>query len=129
MTSVVLFDAASCCGITDDGGAGARGVAEFVAASKRLIDQGVIAQRFTLSSAPEKFMANDDIARLLVASGTSALPALVVDGEVKASGRYPSNEELSAWTGVSLPGSDTMKSDPQDETGCCSSETPVGTAR
>ncbi|WGD38528.1 arsenic metallochaperone ArsD family protein [Lysinibacter sp. HNR] len=123
MTSVVLFDSESCCNTANDGGAGARGVAEFVAASKRLEARGVTASRFTLSSAPEEFVANTEIAQLLAASGASALPALVIDGEIKASGRYPSIEELVAWTGVSLPSSETTLSLVQDEIACCSIET------
>lgn len=121
MTSVVLFDAESCCSTADDDGVGARGVAEFVAASKWMADQGVTAQRFTLSSAPEEFVANAEVAQLLATSGASALPALVVDGEMKASGRYPSTEELSAWTGLSAPGQ--AAADAQGE--ACCAPTPV----
>jgi hypothetical protein len=37
---------------------------------------------------------------LLHAQGKQALPAILVDGDLKSSGRYPSRDGLAQWTGL-----------------------------
>ena len=51
--------------------------------------------RHNLSSDPDAFVANPKVTGLMEAFGESALPALVIDGEIAIHGRYPSREELA----------------------------------
>lgn len=95
MTNVELFDGASCCGPVK--GAGEDLGARFLADAAWLQESGVEVARWGLSSDPAEFTRQSAVNALLAAQGTAALPALVVDGEVKVSGRYPTRAELAQW--------------------------------
>lgn len=95
MTNVELFDGASCCGPVK--GAGEDLGARFLADAAWLRESGVQVARWGLSSDPAEFTRQPAINALLTEKGTAALPALVVDGEVKVSGRYPTRAELAQW--------------------------------
>lgn len=98
--SVFLYDGESCCGPQSERN---DGVVAFAAATRWLREAGVEARRFTLSAQPEEFMANDLVASALQESGMGGLPILVIDGQIRLTGRYPSTDELVGWAGVSLP--------------------------
>lgn len=118
MVSVVLFDAESCCGPSDDG---SWGVADFVAASQWLHAAGVSTARYTLSSAPQEFVSCAPVAALLTDQGAGGLPALTVDGQIRISGRYPTAAELERWTGVPGPaGAAVLAAERGASSGCCS---------
>ena len=57
--------------------------------------------RFVPRSGPLEVGENTTILALLNAQDTSCLPVVIVDGEVVATKRYPSREELTAL--VDLP--------------------------
>lgn len=100
MTSVDLFDGQSCCGPSSDAEQAARAVARFVADAGWLKARGVAVRRLSLSSDPGEFLRSQAITELLTMGGMGALPALVVDGELKCSGRYPDRAELADWCGL-----------------------------
>ncbi len=50
--------------------------------------------RFGLSSAPQAFAANSDVAALLKSEGPECLPLVFVDGEIVSKGGYPRNEQF-----------------------------------
>jgi hypothetical protein len=56
---------------------------------------GVQVSRHNLSSDPEAFLANPKVTGLIAAFGETALPAVLVDGEIVSHGRYPSREDLA----------------------------------
>lgn len=98
MTTVELFDGASCCGPVR--GAGDDLTARFVADAAWLGGHGVTVSRWVLSSDPGEFTRQAAVNALLAESGTAALPVLVVDDQVKVTGRYPSRDELAEWCGL-----------------------------
>lgn len=100
MTNVELFDGASCCGPVQ--GAGEDLGARFLADAAWLTGQGVEVVRWALSSDPGEFTRQGAVNALLAQKGTAALPALVVDDEVKVSGRYPTRAELAEWCGLDV---------------------------
>lgn len=51
-------------------------------------------ERYTLSQQPGKFAENPSVLKLLESHGTSALPATVINGEIRQYGNYPSYEDL-----------------------------------
>jgi ubiquinone/menaquinone biosynthesis C-methylase UbiE len=81
------------------------------AVDQRLIDvredlrwaeaQGARVGRHNLSSDPDAFVANPKITGLITALGESALPVLVVDGDIIIHGRYPSREDLAGALALS----------------------------
>ena len=58
--------------------------------------QGASIQRHNLTSDPDAFVANPKVTGLMQAFGDKALPILVIDGEIRAHGRYPGRDELAA---------------------------------
>jgi len=61
---------------------------------------GAQVARHNLSSDPDAFVANPKVTGLMTAFGESALPVLVVDGDIAIHGRYPSREELAGVLSV-----------------------------
>ncbi|MGA3603358.1 arsenic metallochaperone ArsD family protein, partial [Lysinibacillus agricola] len=59
------------------------------------------AARFNLTNEPHAFVENEAINQLLMSEGIDALPATFVDGELLCKGQYPTNEQLSPWSGLS----------------------------
>jgi hypothetical protein len=56
---------------------------------------GVIVERFNLNSAPAEFINDKIINAYINEKGTEGLPAVMVDGEIVITGRYPTNEEFT----------------------------------
>ncbi len=89
-----------------------------------LESQGAKVERFNLAQEPDAFVANPRVTGLMQAFGEGALPAVLVDGEVAAHGRYPSREELveaakgSASTGGTTRGAGEPEA--SSSSSCCS---------
>jgi hypothetical protein len=56
--------------------------------------------RYNLFDAPIRFIQNEVVAALLRSDGDEAFPCLLVDGELKIKGRYPTLAELEVYTGI-----------------------------
>jgi len=69
----------------------------FAADLKWLAAQRVDVQRFNLSQNPAAFAQNETVRAALAEKGDTALPMLIVDGKVVATGRYPERNELGRW--------------------------------
>lgn len=55
----------------------------------------VIVDRFNLNSSPAEFINDKTINTYINEKGTEGLPALMVDGEIVITGRYPTNDEIA----------------------------------
>lgn len=96
MKKMTIYESAMCC---STGVCGVGVDSELLRIStvlNNLKRNGIVVDRYNLSSAPNEFMQNDAISDLMMESGIDALPAVVLDGEIVITGRYPSNEELVA---------------------------------
>jgi hypothetical protein len=69
----------------------------FAADSDWLKSQGVIVKRHNLSQNPAAFVENEAVRTALTEKGEAALPLLLADGKITATGRYPERSELAAW--------------------------------
>ncbi len=78
--------------------------------------QGASVTRHNLSSDPDAFVANPKVTGLMAAFGEPALPALLVDGEIKLHGRYPSRDELAGF--LEAPSTSADQADATDGCGC-----------
>ena len=56
---------------------------------------GVMVERYNLSSAPGEFITNQAVNAYINAKGPEGLPAIIVDGELVITGRYPTNAEFT----------------------------------
>lgn len=99
MTAVELFDGSSCCGPARP--AGEQGsAADFAGSAAWLGARGVHVASYSLSADPAVFAGNATVAGMIDAEGMGVLPVVLVDGTVRASGRYPTRDELAAWCEV-----------------------------
>ena len=63
---------------------------------------GVEIERFNLTSAPMEFVNNKAVNQLISGKGVENLPAVLLDGEIIITGRYPTNEELAELLNVPM---------------------------
>ncbi|MFA9556582.1 arsenite efflux transporter metallochaperone ArsD [Evansella sp. AB-rgal1] len=63
--------------------------------------KGVDIKRYNLGSEPNEFVEEPKVQAMLQEKELDALPLVLVDGEVKKVGKYPTNSELADWTGIS----------------------------
>ena len=93
---VELYEGAMCC---DTGVCGPSVDEQLLAVREDLRwaeTQGASVARHNLTSDPDAFVANPKVTGLMQAFGDKALPVLVIDGEIRAHGHYPTRDELTA---------------------------------
>ncbi len=95
-----VFDPAMCCSTGVCGPDIDPKLIRFAADLEWLGEQGVAVERFNLAQQPAAFATNTPVRQALEAAGESALPVLLVDGRLVASGVYPSRDQLAGWFGL-----------------------------
>ena len=100
MTSITVYDPAMCCSTGVCGPEVDPRLAQFAGDLDWLKRQGVEVERINLSREPHRFLENSAIKALLESGGDRDLPAVVIGGEIKSHGRYPSRDELAILVGV-----------------------------
>lgn len=94
MKKMIIYEPAMCCSTGICGVGVDSELLRISTVLNNLKNNGVIVERYNLSSAPNEFVKCKAMNDLLVESGVEALPVTVVDGEIVITGRYPSNEEF-----------------------------------
>lgn len=89
-----------------------------------IVKAGGDVSRHNLKSEPDAFVVNETVTKILKDQGVNSLPITLVNGEVIATGSYPSNERLSELLGIELD-SVSEPAAKEDSTGCC----PAGSAQ
>jgi len=97
--TVRVFDPAMCCSTGICGPSVDPQLVRFAADLDWLKGQGVVVERYNLSKQPGAFADNAVVKATLQARGEACLPMVMVDGEVKSTGVFPSRDELAAWAG------------------------------
>jgi hypothetical protein len=92
-----IFDPAMCCSTGVCGPEVDPKLVQFGADLDWLKTQGIIVQRHNLSQNPAAFVETETVKTLLAEKGEAALPVILVNGKVAATGRYPERGELAAW--------------------------------
>ena len=103
MTSIQVFDPALCCSSGVCGTDVDQKLVDFSADVAWAKQNGAAIERFNLAQQPMAFADNAIVKQLLQRSGDSALPVILVDGELALAGRYPNRDDLARWTGVTAP--------------------------
>ncbi|MGL4209378.1 MAG: arsenite efflux transporter metallochaperone ArsD [Candidatus Adiutrix sp.] len=96
MKKMCIYEPAMCC---DTGICGIGFDPELLRISavlNALKKNGVSVGRFNLNSAPMAFVTDKAINELIKQNGVEALPAVVLDGEIVITGRYPTNDEFAS---------------------------------
>ncbi len=102
MKTLQVFDPALCCSTGVCGVDVDQALVAFAADVDWAKQQGIQIERFNLAQQPMAFVENAAVKRVLETSGQDALPLILLDGEVKLSGRYPSRSELTEWLGIAV---------------------------
>jgi len=121
MTTVEIFDPAMCCSTGVCGPSPDPALITFAGDIEWLSNGGVEVTRHNLGQEPAAFVATAAVAALLNDKGDDALPIVMVDGEARSTGRYPSRDELTSWAGVTVGGAEPAPADTGcgPESGCC----------
>ena len=112
MTRVEVFDPPLCCSTGVCGPVVDPELPRFAGDLAWLSRSGVEVVRFNLAQQPGAFAGNPVVLEAMK-DGDGALPLVLVDGKISCRGRYPSREELAAWTAVdpsSRPGETLLPS-------------------
>jgi arsenite methyltransferase len=99
-STLQVYDPAMCCSNGVCGPQVDPALVRFAADVKWLQDQGVEVRRFNLSQNPAAFVENELVRAALTEQGEAALPLLLVDGQVLASGEYPGRSRLADALGL-----------------------------
>lgn len=101
MTNITIFEPAMCCNTGVCGPSIDKNLLRITAVMDALAElEDYEALRYNLSSNPDQFVLNKAVSQKLQAEGMESLPITVVDGKVVKTGGYPSNEEITSYTGV-----------------------------
>jgi AhpD family alkylhydroperoxidase len=100
MKILKIYDPPMCCSTGVCGPEVDPALVRFAADLKWLESQGVAVERFNLAQSPKAFAEDDLVCSLLTDKGEEALPLVVVEGKVVASGTYPSRVKLVDFLGL-----------------------------
>jgi len=94
MKKMIIFDPAMCCSTGVCGPGVDPELLRVSTVLNNLKSNGVIVERFNLTSNPQAFVDNKVVNELLNTEGVDVLPIIIVDGEVVKTKGYPTNEEF-----------------------------------
>lgn len=129
MPRIEVFDPPMCCSTGVCGPVVNPVLPRFAGDLAWLGQNGVEVSRYNLAQEPLAFTTNASVLEVLKGSGSDALPVVLVDGALASQGRYPSREELAAWTGLAYAAAEAVPAslslpkaaccDPDEGSGCC----------
>lgn len=102
MKTIEIFDPAMCCPTGLCGPNINPDLMRIAAVLESLKKRGIIINRHNLKEEPMAFVESKVVNDYLMEHGAEGLPLTLVDGEVTVSKTYPTNEQLSEWTGAEL---------------------------
>jgi Arsenical resistance operon trans-acting repressor ArsD. len=100
MKKMVIYDPAMCCPTGVCGPSVDKNLLRVHTAINRLKNKGIVVERYNLSNAPQAFVDNKKVNKLLVEEGVDILPITMVDGEIVKVKEYPTNEEFCKFMDV-----------------------------
>ncbi len=117
MKRISIYEPAMCCETGVCGVGVDPELLRISTAFSNLKKYGVVVNRYNLSNAPQEFIKNVEINKLIMGDGVESLPATVVDGKIVMTKKYPSNAEIAEWLGV--PESYLGEEKKSSGGGCC----------
>ncbi|WP_054636526.1 arsenite efflux transporter metallochaperone ArsD [Thalassobacillus sp. C254] len=102
MGIIRIYDPAMCCDTGVCGPSVDPELTRVATAIFMLEKENIDIRRFNLGSEPQAFIEEKAIKELLHVKGADdALPAVMVDGTIVKTGKYPTNQEFAKWSGLS----------------------------
>jgi hypothetical protein len=102
MHKLEVFDPPMCCSTGVCGPSVDPKLVRFSADLEWLKSKGIEIERCNLAQDPGAFVHNLTLKKALNSHGMKCLPLLVLDGQIIATGGYPSREELARHTGLAF---------------------------
>lgn len=102
MPHLEVFDPPMCCSTGVCGPSIDPKLVHFAAELESLAEAGVAVTRHNLAQEPQAFVGNSVVLNALNADDVSCLPFVLLDGQLVASKKYPSREELASLLNLSL---------------------------
>ena len=100
MSKIEIFDPAMCCSTGVCGPSVDKELLRVATVIHNIEKKGIKITRYGLASNPQAFINHIKVSEMLTKYNEKALPIPMVDGEIVKSGKYPTNEEFSKWTGL-----------------------------
>ena len=100
MKKMIIFEPAMCCSTGVCGPSVDPELLRVSTAVFNLKKNGVIVERYNLSSNPQIFVGYKEINNMLNTNGIEVLPVTMVDGNVVKIKAYPTNDEICKFLGV-----------------------------
>jgi hypothetical protein len=100
MKPIEIFDPAMCCNTGVCGPSVDPELARFAGDLSFLEEHGASVRRYNLSQEPMAFAQNPVVAKALQDGGPECLPLVLVGGEVRAMGAYPTRDKLMRWADI-----------------------------
>lgn len=94
MKKMIIFDPAMCCSTGVCGPSVDKDLLRVSVVLNSLKSNGIVVERYNLSSSPQMFVDNKIINSLINQYGVDILPVTMVDGEIKKMKEYPTNKEF-----------------------------------
>lgn len=102
MKKMQIFETAMCCSTGLCGVGVDTELLRITTVLNSLKKNGIEVDRFNLTNAPMEFVNNKAVNDFLNTKGVDELPAIVLDGEILITGRYPSNEEFAKLLNIPI---------------------------
>ncbi len=118
--TIRVFDPAMCCSTGVCGPSVDPELPRFAADLAWLQTQGIVVERYNLSSQPAAFATTAVVKDALTARGNDVLPLVLVDDRIAVEGTYPSRETLAALAGVVV----RTQASASPTAGCCEPRAP-----
>lgn len=100
MKKLAVYDPAMCCPSGVCGPSVDPVLPRFAADVEWLKQHGVRVERYNLAQQIRMFVQNETVKHAMEKHGPGCLPLLLVDGQIVSMAKYPTREELAAWTGL-----------------------------
>lgn len=97
MKKMIIFDPAMCCSTGVCGPSVDKNLLRVATLLNNLKSNGIVVERYNLSSNPQVYVDNKVVNRMLLKEGVEVLPITMVDGEVIKTKVYPTNEEFCSF--------------------------------
>ncbi|MGL4571012.1 MAG: arsenite efflux transporter metallochaperone ArsD [Clostridium sp.] len=94
MSKMVIFDQAMCCSTGICGVGVDSELLRISAAINKLTEKGIVVERYNPNTAPEEFISNNTVNKLINDNGINELPITLIDNQVVKTGAYLTNDEL-----------------------------------
>ncbi len=101
MSKLVIYDPAMCCSSGMCGVSIDPEIVRVATALHAFRKHGVEVKRFNLTSNPMEFMIQQEVNKAINEKGVDCLPITVLDNKAVLIGRYPSNQEMCEYVGLS----------------------------